>query len=157
MAAFKKSVFIFRRDLRLVDNVGLIKALEQSDEVIPCFIFDPAQVFSKNEYRSLNCIEFMINSLKELDHEFAKKESHLNLFFGNPVSVLQEIITSLNPQAVFVNFDYTPFSTQRDADLNSLCEKHSIRFIQLHDSLLHEPSKIKTNMDKPYTYVHALF
>ncbi|MFX0067245.1 MAG: deoxyribodipyrimidine photo-lyase, partial [Candidatus Hermodarchaeota archaeon] len=35
------SLFIFRKDLRLQDNSGLIEALETSEKVIPCFIFDP--------------------------------------------------------------------------------------------------------------------
>ena len=37
---YKKSLFLFRRDLRLEDNTGLSKALQNSEEVIPCFIFD---------------------------------------------------------------------------------------------------------------------
>ena len=53
-----KSLFVFRRDLRLDDNTALIQALTDSDEVIPCFIPDPRQLES-NEYRSLNTIQFM--------------------------------------------------------------------------------------------------
>ncbi len=30
-------------DLRLADNTGLIAALRDSEDVIPCFIFDPRQ------------------------------------------------------------------------------------------------------------------
>ena len=37
---FEKSIFLFHRDLRLEDNSGLIEALQNSKEVIPCFIFD---------------------------------------------------------------------------------------------------------------------
>ncbi len=37
---YKKSLFIFRRDLRIEDNVGLIEALQNSEEIIPCFIYD---------------------------------------------------------------------------------------------------------------------
>ena len=40
MSKFKKSLFIFRRDLRLEDNTALIDACVHSKEVIPCFIFD---------------------------------------------------------------------------------------------------------------------
>ena len=34
------SVFWFRRDLRLYDNVGLYEALNSGDPVLPIFIFD---------------------------------------------------------------------------------------------------------------------
>ena len=45
----EKSLFIFRRDLRLEDNTGLISALSQAAEhVIPCFILDEqtTQIYS---------------------------------------------------------------------------------------------------------------
>jgi len=38
----KKSIFWFRRDLRLEDNTGLFQALSQSNTVQPVFIFDEA-------------------------------------------------------------------------------------------------------------------
>ena len=36
----KKSIFWFRRDLRLEDNIGLFQALSQPNTVQPIFIFD---------------------------------------------------------------------------------------------------------------------
>ncbi|MDP2218188.1 MAG: deoxyribodipyrimidine photo-lyase, partial [Methanolobus sp.] len=41
MADINRSIFVFRRDLRIDDNLGLRAAVESSNEVIPCFIFDP--------------------------------------------------------------------------------------------------------------------
>ena len=41
---FEKSLFLFRRDLRLEDNTGLIFALKNSSSVIPAFIFTPEQI-----------------------------------------------------------------------------------------------------------------
>lgn len=70
---YSKSLFIFRRDLRLTDNHGLQAALAQSKQVIPCFIFDPLQVGDKNSYRSTNAIQFMIQSLQELDDALKKR------------------------------------------------------------------------------------
>jgi deoxyribodipyrimidine photo-lyase len=50
---YQKSLFIFRRDLRLEDNTtALIDALKSSECIIPCFILDPRQVESKNIRRS---------------------------------------------------------------------------------------------------------
>ena len=34
------NIFWFRRDLRLIDNVGLFHALSHKDKLIPLFIFD---------------------------------------------------------------------------------------------------------------------
>lgn len=38
---FDKSLFIFRRDLRLFDNLALLEAVRSSKKIIPVFIFDP--------------------------------------------------------------------------------------------------------------------
>ena len=37
---YEKSIFLFHRDLRLEDNIGLIESLQKSKQVIPCFIYD---------------------------------------------------------------------------------------------------------------------
>ncbi len=68
----KISLFIFRRDLRLTDNTGLINALIYSESVIPLFIVTPTQVSSKNKYKSSNAIQFMIKSLYDLDDQINK-------------------------------------------------------------------------------------
>ena len=68
---YKKSLFIFRRDLRLEDNIGLFESLENSTEVIPCFIYD------ENLIRNLKDSKFRWNflneSLTDLDKELKKK------------------------------------------------------------------------------------
>ena len=37
---YKRSLFIFRQDLRTHDNTGLIEAIVHSEEVFPIFIHD---------------------------------------------------------------------------------------------------------------------
>lgn len=65
MSSYAKSLFIFRRDLRLQDNTGLNQALNQSQQVIPCFIFDPQQI-QPHPYQSLPGLVFMLESLASL-------------------------------------------------------------------------------------------
>ena len=63
-------LFIYRRDLRVHDNIGLNKAIElckeHNEKLVTIFIFTPEQVSDKNTYKSQNAISFMINSLNEL-------------------------------------------------------------------------------------------
>jgi deoxyribodipyrimidine photo-lyase len=42
-----KSIFIFRRDLRLTDNSGFINALKESAHILPLFIFNSKQIDKK--------------------------------------------------------------------------------------------------------------
>ena len=60
-----KSLFIFRRDYRIIDNKGLIEACKKSNEILCVFIFTPEQV-KDNKFKSENAIQFMIESLKDL-------------------------------------------------------------------------------------------
>ena len=63
---YKRSLFLFRRDLRLTDNSGLNEALAGSEEVIPAFVFDPRQI-EPHDYRSLPGLWFMSDSLASLN------------------------------------------------------------------------------------------
>lgn len=69
---YNTSLFIFRRDLRLVDNTAWLKCSKYSKKIIPCFIINPEQVGSSNRFRSDPCIQFMIESLEDLDKELKK-------------------------------------------------------------------------------------
>jgi deoxyribodipyrimidine photo-lyase len=150
MKQYKKSVFIFRRDLRLPDNTGLLKALAQSREVIPCFIFDPRQVSNKNSYRSHNAIQFMLKSLGELDTALHKKKSRLYFFYGETEKIIEQLIVDEKINAVWVNRDYTPFSSKRDDAIKKICHHHNCEFESSSDLLLNEPEHIKSATGTPY-------
>ena len=147
---YKLSVFLFHRDLRLDDNTGLLAAIEQSDSVIPAFIFDPRQL-TNNPYKSNNAIEFMFHSLEELDSNLRKNSSRLCCWKGDPVKILATVIKQNNVEAVFSNRDYTPFALQRDRDIINLCSQLSIDCHFFDDALLCPPGSILKANGKPYT------
>ena len=62
---FENGLFIFRRDLRTIDNNGLNFLSELCNNIYTIFIFTPEQVGSANKYKSDNSVQFMIESLKE--------------------------------------------------------------------------------------------
>lgn len=147
---YERSLFIFRRDLRLNDNTGLLAALEQSEEVVPCFIFDPRQV-DDNEYKSDNAIRFMVESLKELADQLKSKHGRMYFFYGHAEDVVKKLCVQLKLNAVFVNQDYTPFSIKRDHALERVCKDHDVAFHSFADLLLHAPEKSLKKDGKPYT------
>ena len=110
---FMTSVFIFRRDLRLQDNLGLIEAYEHSQNVIGCFFMTPEQLTDINKYKSENSIYFMYESLKELNKNMNNK---LNFFYDEPINCLKHLINNNNVQNVFVNTNsiilYSFFNSQ---------------------------------------------
>lgn len=145
------ALFIFRRDLRLDDNTGLLKALEESRFVIPSFIFDPRQINSSNNYRSLNCIQFMIESLQDLAQQLDSKGARLYLFSGHHEDIVKKLIENEKIDAVYLNQDYTPYSRQRDEKIENLCKANNIKFNAYHDALLNAPQAVKKNDGQPYT------
>lgn len=154
---YDTSLFIFRRDLRLADNTALIDALEKSRRVIPCFIFDPVQVTEKNQYRSKHAIEFMIESLKDLSNQLAKKNGKLFIFYGMSEVVIEKLVQEVTIDAIFVNRDYTPFSRNRDENLEKFCRQKSIAFNIHGDYLLHEPEDIYTKSGTPFSVFTAFY
>jgi deoxyribodipyrimidine photo-lyase len=138
MAKHIKSVFIFRRDLRLDDNLALLSALKKSISVIPIFIIDPEQVRPKSSQKSrFACIQFMVESLHSLDRQLGARGCRLNLFYGKPSKVISNILSSLKIEAVYVGTDYTPYSRERDIQIEKVCKLNNVMFSSIESELLH--------------------
>ncbi|MEI8365427.1 MAG: deoxyribodipyrimidine photo-lyase [Parachlamydiaceae bacterium] len=150
MNMFKKGLFIFRRDLRVHDNTGLIYALENADEVICVFVFTPEQI-DKNPYRSDFCLQFMLESIEDLEKELEKNGGKLFCFFDAPEKIVEKCIKKLGVDLVVVNRDYTPYSIQRDKMIEKVCKHEDVAFNSFDDLLLHPPEHLLKNNGDPYT------
>ena len=147
----KYSLFIFRRDLRLIDNKGLNLALQKYQNVIPIFIFTPEQVTDKNDFKSDNAIQFMIESLKELETDFKKNKSKLLVFQGTNKKILSNIIKNIEVEAIITNQDYTPYAIKRDKEIEKMCSSKNIKFEHVEDYLLAPVGTFLKADKKPYT------
>lgn len=153
---YKKGLFIFRRDLRLQDNTALNKALAACEKIIPCFIIDPRQVGEKNIYRSDNALQFMIESLNDLQEQLKKHKAKLYLLHGQAEDAVKKILEQEKIDAVFCNRDYTPFSLKRDEALEKICVHYNADFIQADDLMLNPPESIMSiSGGTPYTVFTA--
>lgn len=153
---FSKSLFVFRRDLRLDDNTGLIESLKKSDEVIPIFILNPAQI-EKNEYKSNSSVQFMFDSLEELNENLQINGSKLFLFYGEPKKIIENLINKEKIEAVYFNKDYTPFSKKRDEEIKNICIKNKVKMFSFHDVLINNPDEVLKDNREPYTVFTPYF
>jgi deoxyribodipyrimidine photo-lyase len=151
----QNTLFIFRRDLRLEDNTGLINALEESKQVIPCFILDPRLLKQSIPHR--NAIQFLFQALNDLNNQLQQKQSNLQLFEGIPEDILPKVITSYDFDAIYLNRDYSPFSRQRDTKIKNICKDAKITFKQYTDALLNEPETISTKKNEAYKVFTPFF
>ena len=156
MKKYKSSLFLFHRDLRLEDNTGLIEAMKNSEVVILGFIFDPRQV-EDHPYKSNHALQFMLESLENLQEEIEKSGGKLHFFYGNPNEVLGELFRCGKLQAIFCNRDYTPFSIEREKNIEDLCRKNEVHFHQYSDLLICEPEQVKNRSGHSYKVFSAFY
>ncbi len=153
---YQRSLFLFRRDLRLTDNTGLNKALAESREVITAFVFDPRQI-EPHDYRSLPGLWFMKDSLESLSQSLRKKGGDLHTFKGRPEDLVGHWVKESEIEAVWVNRDYTPFSGRRDDAIRAACQDHGIDFRSCHDLLINTPDATLKADGTPYTVFTPYF
>lgn len=167
-------IFIFRKDMRIIDNRGLVKLSEKCKEILPIFIFDPYQVdlgTKTKNYLSFPALRFICESIKDLDKSILKSKtgSKLYVFYGNYIKVLEYVLKQIKKDfgeismGLGFNADYTEYSLIRDKIIGDYCSKNNIECINTHDDyvmldmefLLKEPNipykqygAFKTNMLK---------
>jgi deoxyribodipyrimidine photo-lyase len=146
---YTKSIFWHRRDLRIHDNAGLHKALTNSKEVQPIFIFDSQilQFLPENDQRVL----FIHQEIAKLKNQYTKFNCDLKVFFGDPKEIIPRIITEHKAEALFTNRDYEPYANQRDSFLFKELEKIDVPFIGSKDHVIFEKNEVIKDDGKPYT------
>ena len=135
-------LFIFRRDFRIVDNVGLMAACAACSRVYTCFVFTPEQVGAGNRFRSQNAIDFMMESLNSLAKEIRGAGGELIFMHGKNVGVVRELVEALGINAVFFNRDYSPYAVKRDDEIDQWCQSAGIECHSYADYYLQEPGTI---------------
>lgn len=147
---YRISIFLFHRDLRLHDNTALLAACAQSETVIPVFIFTPEQVGDENRYKGEHSLQFMLTSLQELAREVEQHNGRFYCFQGHTDVVIKRLINEVDADALFFNYDYTPYARARDEALEKLCVAKGIAAHGYHDLLLNAPGTVMSATGKPY-------
>ncbi|MEO8236427.1 MAG: DASH family cryptochrome [Flavobacterium sp.] len=100
----KTALFWFKTDLRLSDNETLVKAIAQSERIIPVYCFDDSHFettsygFKKTgSYRA----QFILESLKDLDATLRALGSGLLIVRGKPEIEIPKIVHEYKAQKVF--------------------------------------------------------
>lgn len=132
-----KSLFIFRRDIRIQDNIALYEALKQSEKVYAVFIFTPEQI-NNNKYKSNLAAMYLCEYLLKLNIK-------LNIFYGDTIEVLNRLVRKYDIDTIFFNKDYTPYAVQRDT---KICKHFKTKVYE--DVLLLPMGTIVKDDKKPY-------
>lgn len=147
---FQHGLFVFRRDLRTVDNIGLHLLSTVCEKIYPIFVFTPEQVGKGNQYKADHAVQFMLESLEDLDADIRQRGGKLLTFYGDNDTVISECIRSLNIEIVVFNMDITPYARKRDTSLAQLCAKKGIEIAYGNDYYLHEPGSVRNGSGDIY-------
>ena len=100
----KTSIVWFKTDLRLNDNKTLVKAIAQSDQIIPVYCFDDSHYqdtkygFKKTgNFRA----QFILESVRDLDASLREIGSKLLILKGKPEIEISKIVAEYKAQKVF--------------------------------------------------------
>ena len=142
------NIFLFRRDFRIIDNLALNMLIDECGNkgIYPMFIFNPKQIYAKNnQYFSNNCVQFMIESLDNLDQHI-----DVNYYEGDDIEVLTMLSKKYKINSIAYNKDYSPFAIKRDGIIEAWAKSKEIRIITAEDYTLYPMGTILNNKNEPY-------
>lgn len=145
----KVSIFWFRRDLRLDDNVGFLEALKGDYPVLPLFIFDKdiLDKLPENDARVTFIFETLQAMRKELQDDY---DSSLAMFHDTPEKVFKSLVKDYQVQEVYTNRDYEPYAKERDTSIKELLSKNDISFKTYKDQVIFERDEVVKKDGDPY-------
>ena len=143
------SIFWFRRDLRLADNVALYHALQSKYPVIPLFIFDTdiLNSLAKNDAR----VGFIHESLQKINTELNAIGSSLLIKNGTTKAVWESLFDEFDISEVFFNKDYEPYAIKRDLAISALAKTNNALCFSFKDQVIFEELEITKADGLPYT------
>jgi deoxyribodipyrimidine photo-lyase len=93
-------------------------------------------------------VQFIYESIAELDLELKKSGSHLIVLYGNPTDEIPKLVNKLKINAVFVNEDYEPKAKSRDEMVKARLSKIGKPFLCYKDQVIFSGSEVlKENGD----------
>ncbi len=144
------NIIWFRRDLRLSDNAALYHALKAGTPVLPVFIFDQ-NILDQLEDKKDKRVAFIHGAITEMQTQLVRMGSSLQVFYGKPLEVFENLVKQYTIGTVFTNHDYEPYALERDAAVASFLQELSIGFRTYKDQVIFEKNEVIKDDGKPYT------
>jgi len=142
------TIFWFRRDLRLNDNVGLHHALKEKGNVLPIFIFD-SEILDKLPKDDAR-VNFIHDRLSLMNEELKAHGSGLSIYHGKPLEIYQSLVEKYDITSVYTNRDYEPYATSRDQEIGEFLTSKNIEFKTFKDQVIFEMDEVTKADGNPY-------
>lgn len=136
----------FRQDLRIEDNLALIKACYHHKEVICLYVNDEQCPFILGDAQKW----WLHHSLKALKEKLNIHGLSLCFRKGASDSILCSIVKEHPISDVYWNICYEPKQMQRDRQIKKTLDAENIKVHRFNSSLLHEPCFLKNKQGSYY-------
>lgn len=150
---FKKSLVWLRRDLRIEDQAALFQALQHSEKVWLLFVFDKQILDPLLEQHLFEDrrLSFIYETLESLDRSLKKHNSSLIVRYGLTTSIVPEMASLLEVDAVWSNQDYEPTAIARDQSVAKALNNQGRHFFSLKDQVIFHKQEILNKSGQPFS------
>ena len=144
----KTGIHWFRHGLRLHDNPALLACADECERFVPIFIFDG---FSAGlSMCGYNRFRFLLQSLKDLEAQFAAHGIHLMCFYGEPHAILEQLFKDWDVKVLSFEKDSEVVWRKRDNSVKQVCKQHNVQLVERVSHTLYDPEDIfNMNDDMP--------
>ncbi|MGB2555197.1 MAG: deoxyribodipyrimidine photo-lyase, partial [Flavobacteriaceae bacterium] len=122
---FEISVFWFRRDLRLEDNIALHRALTSGRKVLLCYLFEP--MLQSDLHYSQRHWNFVLKSLNYINEQLQAQNTRVIIAREDIFSFLEKLALHFEIKSLFTNNETgLQLTYQRDLQLERYCKLKGI-------------------------------
>ena len=136
----RRSIVWFKTDLRLYDNETLVRAIEQSDEIIPVYCLDDSH-FQISEFGFQKTgnfrARFLLESLTDLDANLRRLGSGLIVVKGKPEVELANIANQFRAEKIYSKKEVTYEEKQTEEAVENEAWKVNCRLETFSTSTLY--------------------
>ncbi|MCC6702450.1 MAG: DASH family cryptochrome [Fluviicola sp.] len=141
----KLGIVWFKTDLRLHDNETLATAIQECEQVLPVYCFDEALLEEKQlgfKRTSAIRLQFLLETLKDLDQQLREKGSGLMVLKGKPEEELPKLAKMYGATKVFAKREVCFEEKQIDALVEKALWKEQCVFETYSTSTMYNASDL---------------
>lgn len=134
------AIFWFRNDLRLFDNPALDAAIRENETIVPVYILDE-RYLNEDRWGFLRTanyrLQFLLESLEDLNTYLKEKGSHLLVFRGKPEILIPALAQEYEAANVYATQEYTHEELKVE---QAIAEQVNLNLI--HGQMLYHPEDL---------------
>lgn len=150
MSDIPSALVWFRRDLRVCDQAALSCALKENRRVYCAFVFD-REILDRLPRREDRRVEFIWHSVAELRRELTRLGGGLIVRHARSRDAIPRLAAELGVRTVYVNCDYEPEATERDAAVGAALGLQGIALRAFKDQVVFDRDEVLTRQGSPFS------